>query len=481
MKTSLRIRIFFAMLFLVLAASILIAGVTIYQYSEEAKALHKDKLERKEKAIKSNIQFIFRKTYYPVNTESLGLIFKDRIYEVQEIHNEEIDIYDLKGHLIKSSYASNLHQDTLKLQIEPEILNQLENSSDRRVVKDFKIDGQRHQSLYTYITDVYFKPIGILNIPYIEDDGFLDANLKDFFKLLLQVYAFMFLAAIAIAYLLSNYITKSLKIVGQRITQTKFDQRNEKIGTEKLSIELKPIINAYNQVIDELEESAVKLAKSEREHAWREMARQVAHEIKNPLTPMRLTVQDFERRFNPTDPDASSKLHEFTQKIIQQIDTLSSIASAFSSFAKMPAQQNQQIDILETVKLATGIFSETDVKVFLPSENIYINFDKTQLIRVVTNLLKNAIQATTETKNPKILVQINQDHRFVYLNIADNGIGIAEENQSKIFEPKFTTKTSGMGLGLGMVKNIVENYNGKITFKSKQGKGTTFTIQIPKT
>lgn len=480
MNNSLRTRIFLSMLFLVLAASILIAGVTIYQYSEEAKALHKDKLERKEKAIKSNIQFIFRKTYYPVNTESLNLIFKERIYEIQEIHNEEIDIYDLDGNLIKSSYASNLHQDTLKLKIEPEILARLENSPDRRIVNDFKIDGQRHQSLYTYITDAYFKPIGILNIPYIEDDGFLDANLKEFFKLLLQVYLLMFLAAIAIAYLLSNYITKSLKLVGQRITQTRFDHRNQKIGTEKLSLELKPIINAYNKVIDELEESAVKLAKSEREQAWRQMARQVAHEIKNPLTPMRLSVQDYQRRFNPDDPEAISKLQEFTQKIIQQIDTLSSIASAFSSFASMPAQQNKLIDVSETIKLATGIFSEENISISLPDEKIYINFDKTQLIRVVTNLLKNAIQATSEIEDAKIVVQVNQDTDVVYLHVSDNGVGIEEEHQEKIFEPKFTTKTSGMGLGLGMVKNIVENYKGSIRFKSKINKGTTFTIQIPK-
>lgn len=480
MKNSLRTRIFLSMLFLVLAASILIAGVTIYQYSEEAKALHIDKLERKEKAIKSNIQFIFRKTYYPVDTESLSLIFKERIYEIQEIHNEEIDIYDLEGNLIKSSYASNLHRDTLKLQIKPEVLEALENSSDKRVVIDFKIDGQRHQSLYTYITDAYFKPIGIVNIPYIEDDGFLEANLKEFFKLLLQVYLLMFLAAIAISFLLSNYITKSLKLVGQRITQTKFDQRNQKIGTEKLSVELKPIINAYNHVIDELEESAVKLAKSEREQAWRQMAKQVAHEIKNPLTPMRLSVQDFHRRFNPHDTNAISKLREFTDKIIQQIDTLSSIASAFSSFASMPAQQNKLIDVSETIKLATGIFSEENIHILLPEDKIYINFDKTQLIRVVTNLLKNAIQATSEIEEPKIVVQVSQDAKFVYLNVSDNGKGIEEEHQDKIFEPKFTTKTSGMGLGLGMVKNIVENYKGSISFTSQLHKGTTFTIQIPK-
>lgn len=480
MRTSLRIRIFLSMILLILAASILIAGVTIYQYSEEARALHVDKLERKEKAIKSNIQFVFRKTYYPVNTESLDLIFKERIYEIQEIHNEEIDIYDLNGNLIKSSYASNLHQDTLDLKIEKEILNRLENSTDKRVVVDFKLDGQRYQSLYTYISDAYFKPIGIVNIPFIEDDGFLDANLKNFFKLLLQVYLLMFLAAIVIAYLLSNYITKSLKMIGYRITETKFDQRNEKISTEKLSKELKPIINAYNQVIDELEESAVKLAKSEREQAWREMARQVAHEIKNPLTPMRLTVQDFERRFNPNDEEAVKKLHEFTKKVIQQIDTLSSIASAFSSFAKMPAQQNELIDVTETIKLATGIFTEENIKVLIPDENIYIKFDKTQLIRVITNLLKNALQATAEKEHPKVVVQVSQDHKNVSISVSDNGKGINEEHQDKIFEPKFTTKTSGMGLGLGMVKNIVNNYNGSIKFVTKEGKGTTFTIQIPK-
>ncbi|GGE22517.1 sensor histidine kinase [Psychroflexus salis] len=480
MKTSLRIRIFLSMLLLVLAASVLIAAVTIYQYREEAKALHIDKLERKEKAIKSNIQYIFRKTYYPVNTESLDLIFKERIYEIQEIHNEEIDIYDLKGNIIKSSYASNLHQDTVNLSINPSILEQLENAPDKRVVVDFKLDGQRYQSLYTLITDAYFKPIGIVNIPFIEDDGFLDANLKEFFKLLLQVYVLMFLAAIAIAYLLSNYITKSLKLVGQRITQTKFHQSNEKISTDKLSVELKPIINAYNQVIDELEESAVKLAKSEREQAWREMARQVAHEIKNPLTPMRLTVQDFDRRFKPNDDAAIAKLHEFTQKIIQQIDTLSSIASAFSSFAKMPAQQNELIDACETIKLATGIFSEENIQVLTPEENIYIKFDKTQLIRVITNLLKNAIQATAEKESPKVVVQIHQDHNYVYVSVSDNGVGIKNEHQDKIFEPKFTTKTSGMGLGLGMVKNIVENYKGNIRFVTKPNKGTTFTIELPK-
>lgn len=480
MKTSLRIRIFLSMLFLVLAASILIAGVTIYQYREEAKALHIDKLERKEKAIKSNIQFIFRKTYYPVNTESLHLIFKDRIYEIQEIHNEEIDIYDLQGNLIKSSYTSNFQKDTLLQKIDPSIIQELEDSSDRRVVRNFELEGQPHQSLYTYITDIYFKPIGILNIPYIEDDGFLDANLKEFFKLLLQVYLFMFLAAIAISYFLSNYITKSLKRVGQHITQTKFDQRNKKIGTEKLSIELKPIINAYNKVLDELEESAVKLAKSEREIAWRQMAKQVAHEIKNPLTPMRLSVQDFERRFNPSDTDALQKLHEFTQKIIQQIDTLSSIASAFSSFASMPAQENKLIDIAETIKLATGIFSDENIHIFLPKEKIYINFDKTQLIRVVTNLLKNAIQATVNQPNAKIIVQVDQDENSVFLRVTDNGIGIDKDHLTKIFEPKFTTKTSGMGLGLGMVKNIVENYKGSIKVQSQLRKGSSFIIEIPK-
>lgn len=233
-------------------------------------------------------------------------------------------------------------------------------------------------------------------------------------------------------------------------------------------------------MIDELEGSAAKLATSEREAAWREMAKQVAHEIKNPLTPMRLSVQSFQRKFDPQDPEINHKVEEYSNTLIQQIDTMSSIASAFSNFAKMPAQQSETLNVSKIVKLALDIFNEDYIEFQTEDEEILAKFDRTQLIRVVTNLVKNAIQATEEQENPMIKVDVSQDNYHVCIAVQDNGVGIPEDNKPKVFEPKFTTKNSGMGLGLAMVKNIVETFKGTITFESHEHIGTTFRIKFPK-
>ncbi|MGB5275470.1 MAG: ATP-binding protein, partial [Flavobacteriaceae bacterium] len=246
------------------------------------------------------------------------------------------------------------------------------------------------------------------------------------------------------------------------------------------SEEIEKLVTSYNAMIEELEQSAVKLARSEREQAWREMAKQVAHEIKNPLTPMRLSVQSFERKFDPQDPKIKNKVAEYSKTLIQQIDTMSSIASAFSNFAEMPAQQNETLNVINIVKLALDIFNEDYIHFMADEPEIIAKLDRTQLIRVVTNLVKNAIQAVPEVTSPRILVSVSTEDDDVKISVADNGIGISDGFKDKIFEPKFTTKSSGMGLGLGMVKNIVETYKGTISFTSQPGKGTVFTVKFPK-
>lgn len=194
---------------------------------------------------------------------------------------------------------------------------------------------------------------------------------------------------------------------------------------------------------------------------------------------MRLSVQNFERKFDPNDPGIHRKVKEFSHTLINQIDTMSSIASAFSNFAKMPAQQNETLNVPKIVKLALDIFNEEYILFSSEKEEILAKFDRTQLIRVVTNLVKNAIQATEAVKNPAILVAVTQEEGHACLTVSDNGTGISEENKSKIFEPKFTTKSSGMGLGLAMVKNLVESCNGSIEFTSKLNKGTIFKVRLP--
>lgn len=482
LSKSLRFRIFLSMLLLVVLASILIAIVTIYQYREEAQDYHRERLQRKELAITKNIEYVLKNTTYPVETAKIPLIFKNKIYEIKDVNRLDIYLYDLEGKLLKSSKASFL-KDTSQARIPRTILDALENSTDHRYLESFEEEGQKYQSSYLYLTDSSFKPLAILNLPYIEDDDFINKELKEYLYRMGIAYFFTLLIAIALAYFLSKYITRSLNHVSAKINETRLNKRNKKIELdENTTQEISNLVLAYNGMIDELESSAAQLAANEREAAWREMAKQVAHEIKNPLTPMRLTVQSFQRKFDPNDEQIDEKLNEYSNTLIQQIDTMSSIASAFSTYADMPAQQDETLNVVRITKLALDIFNEDYIFFTSEEKEIVSKFDRTQLIRVVTNLIKNSIQAIeqNQTENPRIEVHVFTDQDWASITVKDNGMGISEEYKTKVFEPKFTTKSSGMGLGLAMVKNIMETYNGNITFESEVGKGTKFRVDIPK-
>lgn len=467
------------MILLVLVASVLIAGVTIYQYREQAIDYHEARLERKEEQILQAIEFTLQRTTYPITTENLGLIFKDEIYRIAIIENANFNIYDLEGQLIKSS-RPKFNIDSVSICLEPHVLNALRSGNSKRYVEINEAAGDTYQASYSLITDSRFKPIGILNLSYFQENSFYENELREFLLRLGAVYLLMLLAAISLAYFISKYITRSLQTISEKLTQTRLAKINEKIYLEDSSEEISKLIAAYNSMIEELEESAAKLARSEREQAWREMAKQVAHEIKNPLTPMRLSVQSFERTFDPSDPKVGEKIAEYSRTLIQQIDTLSSIASAFSTFAKMPAQQNENLDVAAIVKLALDIFNEPYIHFLAEEEGIIAKMDRTQLIRVVTNLVKNAIQAVPDVRHPRILVSVTADRDWAKIMVADNGVGISDVHMEKIFEPKFTTKTSGMGLGLGMVRSIVEGAGGTIKLTSQPGKGTVFTVLLPR-
>lgn len=467
------------MIVLILIASILMASISIIQFKNEARDYHQERLERKEKAIKEHINYVLSTSTYPLNTRNLGLIFKDKIHELAQIHNLEINIYSLNGKLVKSSKAS-FSIDSVSPPIPKYILKLVQSSIEKRYVDIKNINGVKNRSSYSQIKDEKFKPLGILNLPYVEDDGFYEKELQNFLLHLGQVYGFMLVIAFALAYFLSTYITQSLKTISDKLNETTLTQKNEKIVLEANSKEINLLIKAYNGMVDELEKSAIKLAQSEREEAWREMAKQVAHEIKNPLTPMRLTVQSFQRKFDPQDPELPQKLKDYTETLIQQIDTMSAVASAFSNFASMPAQQNENLNVVEVVELTLDLFNE-DYLVFESEEKeIVSKMDRTQLIRIITNLVKNAIQSIPENQEDKsVLVSVRRHPKEVIILVKDNGTGIEEQYIRKIFEPKFTTKNSGMGLGLGIIKNIIENYKGTITFESEYGKGTTFMVALP--
>ena len=476
---SLRVRIFLSMIFLTMIASVLIAAVSIYQFRKEAREYHQDRLERKEVAITEHINYVLQNTSFELTTENLKYIFREKITEIADVHSIEINLFDLKGNLLISSRAIfKLDKDTPK--INPSTLKIIQSSLDKRYIEFSKIDGQSFRSSYSYLKDTKFKPMGILNLPYEENTEFYDNEVQNFLIRFGQVYIFMFLISIILSYFLSSYITKSLKIISDKIEETQLNQRNEKIVIEDGSKEINLLIKSYNTMVDKLEESATILAQSEREQAWREMAKQVAHEIKNPLTPMRLTVQSFQRKFDPNDPNITQKLDDYTKTILQQIDTMTAVAGAFSNFATMPAQQNETLNVVRIVKMALEIFNEDYIQFSALEDEIIAKLDRTQLIRVITNLVKNAIQAIPEEQENKLVfVTVFRQGDDVKIAIKDNGKGISVENQKRVFEPKFTTKSSGMGLGLAIIKNIIENYNGTITFETEPNVGTEFLVSFP--
>ena len=236
-------------------------------------------------------------------------------------------------------------------------------------------------------------------------------------------------------------------------------------------------------MVDEIEESTHKLANSEREYAWREMAKQIAHEIKNPLTPMKLNVQQLFKSWNDKVPGFDKMLERFTKNQIEYIDNLSSIASAFSAFAKMPVTNPVEVNLPDQVKISLELFKDTDNIVFQvhwPHESkVIVYADKEHLNGVFSNLIKNGIQSIPPGRDGLIKVNMEVIGDKVVIAISDNGTGIPEDLQKKLFTPNFTTKSSGMGLGLSIVKKYVESANGRIWFKSEADKGTTFYVELP--
>jgi len=486
----LRTRIFFAMILLVFVSFLLIGITTSFQIRENSFYYHELRLDRKESQLQRAFYILFnRKSKQPDNQLSylyskrpefginistvLDAELKDEIFKISDVQNINFTLYDLDGTLI----GSTVNQDVIN-KLDETVINELEVSNDLKIVKTNEAEDQFYRSSFSYILDINERPIWILNLPYIDDDKLNAYEIRSFIINIAQVYVLLFVLAIVISYFVSSYITNPISELVKKMRQMRIDKSNKKIGINVSSKEIFTLVSSYNNMVDQIDENVKKLSKSQRELAWREMAKQVAHEIKNPLTPMKLSVQNFKLKFNPNDPKIQDKMEDFSDTLVQQIDVLSSISTAFSHFAELPAQKNENIDIISTTKLALEIFNEQNIIFQSKLGSLNVKIDRTNLIRVITNLVKNAIQATENIKDSKIIVSVKKLRNKAIIEIEDNGDGIPRKNRDKIFEPKFTTKSKGMGLGLSIIKNLVTNYNGKIDFVSKKGK-TIFKIELP--
>lgn len=400
-----------------------------------------------------------------------------------KVFDTDINLYDLQGNLISSTRPEIFDQHLLSEKINPLAYYMLSKEKESFYVTQENIGKLIYSSSYLPFHNSNKEIVAYLNLPYFARQSELQNEVSSFLMTLMNVYTFIIVLSIIIILLISNYISRPLRMIKEKLQKLTLGAKNEKIEW-KGEDEIGHLVTEYNRMVDQMAHKADLLAKSERESAWREMAKQVAHEIKNPLTPMKLSVQHLLRSWNEKDPDWEERLHRLSDTLIQQIDTLSDIATAFSDFAKMPKSNNEKIDLNEIISHAIELYTDY--------ENIQINFsaktnnsmsvfaDRKQLLRVFNNLIKNSIQSFELNQMGFVDIDITEIGNEYHIFIRDNGCGIPENKKAMIFVPNFTTKTKGTGLGLAMVKNIILSFGGHIDFDSQEGKGTVFTIKLPK-
>lgn len=465
------------MILLVFMSSVLILFATLFQYNNQSEDYNLRRLLRKENQVKSHLNFIFE------NSNETSTIFNEGVLKslnsIADIHKVNFSIYDLEGKPIFFSYVNYDEYDKL-IYLKKNIIEEISNSENFRIIMQNPEERGLFLSTFSYIYDNSNKPFAILYFPYFEDISFSQMELNSFLNTLYKIYLFLFALAILVAFFMSRYISLPLEKIKQKIDQTGLLKTNKKISLKNASKEIFGLVNSYNNLVDVLDKSKEKLAKSEREQAWQEMAKQVAHEIKNPLTPMRLSIQSFQEDFDSNESNNKKKVNEFSKILIDQIDVMSKVANSFSDFATMPKTKRENIDIIMITSTAVDIFEKNIISFNHPEKKIICFIDRTQWIRVITNLIQNAIQSVPKNKKPEIIVDVKDFVNHVKVIISDNGSGIKIGDKNKIFEPKFTTKSGGMGLGLGIVKNILNSFNADITFESNKRLGTNFIIKLKK-
>jgi len=366
--------------------------------------------------------------------------------------------------------------------INPEAFGILLEKEKNEYIIEEHIGGLNYLSSYMSFYNEDNTLLAYINLPYFTMQNLLTSEISNLVVTLINFTLLLLMLMMWIAVFLSERITSPLNLLQQAMASVKYGKKNKPIDYGSRD-EVGELVKQYNRMIDELEDSANKLARSEREMAWREMARQIAHEIKNPLTPMKLNVQQLFKWWNDKAPDFEGKLSTFTDNQIEYIDNLSNIATAFSYFARLPDADPAEVNVVSQLKTTLEMFGNAEnVSVTLDSGNIskaMVMADKEHLNGIFSNLLKNALQAIPSGRKGIINVKLEASLDKVQVRFTDNGTGIPEELKPRMFTPNFTTKSSGMGLGLSIAKRYTETAGGTIWFESDPGNGTSFIVELP--
>ena len=413
--------------------------------------------------------------------KSVAKTEEKNIINIAEIHGVDVNIYDLKGNLKLASLALPYVKGIVSTKMNPKAYYHLSNQNEIQYFQKEQIGNLNYVSSYVPVFDVQGNATAYLNIPYFTSESRLQQEIANFLVTIINLNAFIFLMAGIVALFITNRITNSFSVISEKMKKINLGKINEALYWNR-NDEIGGLVKEYNKMLAKLDESAAALAKTEREGAWREMAKQVAHEIKNPLTPMKLSMQFLQRSIENNSPDLKALTANLANTMVEQIDHLSNIASEFSQFANIENANKEMLDINESLLSIQQLHrgnEQISIEWKLMETPIMVLADKTHMNRLFTNLVQNALQSVPENKLPQIEVEELLQDGNVLIKIKDNGEGIDDHIQSDIFTPNFTTKTSGTGLGLAMCKRIVEQMNGRIWFETSTNQGTSFFVQLP--
>ncbi len=474
-------RVQYSMIIILLLSALSIGGASAFFIFNIYENKNLAFLNEKMHSVLRELELTLTNEYYLDHTYEYYL--HDLLLQYSNIFFSDINIYGIDGLLIASSRPKVFEEGLVGSKMNALAFHKMNNEHHSQFIHTEHIGLLEYLSAYTPIYNRYQEKLAYLNLPYFAKQSELRNEVSYFLVAFINIYLFLVLMAVVLALFVSGYVTKPLQTIREKMARIQLGRTNEKISWNR-DDEIGSLVSEYNRMIDELSISADLLARSERETAWREMARQVAHEIKNPLTPMKLSVQYLEKAWKEKVPDWDERLSRFTKTMTEQIDNMATIAGEFSDFAQMPAGKNHRIDLKSFVPEAMDLYKDLEnVEIRLvmdePGEPMIVNADRQQLLRVFNNLIKNAIQSYDKKEKAIIEVSCRREEDDYKISIRDYGCGIPDNLQHNIFNPYFTTKAKGMGLGLSMVKNIVESINGNIVFSSKEGQGSTFHISIP--
>jgi len=476
-QASLKNKLRISFLGLLIITFVSIASAIIYKSTELSTKNQKNILEEKMQSVLVELKHKLSQTN---NIKSLNVDYLNYLLiKFSNVFFTDINLYDLSGRLIASSRPEVFERGLIGNRMHPIAFNTVVRKKRSYLTHTEQIGTQNYLSSYTPIKSSKNEIIAYLNLPYFAKDKEIKSDVTSLITAFLNIFVFLFLVTSLLSIVISARITLPLVIIQKKLKSFGLGKNNEAIDY-KSNDEIGALIKEYNRTVEELNTNIELLAQKEREGAWKEMAKQIAHEIKNPLTPMKLSIQHLKYVWQDDRPDKEQKLNDTVDLIVRQIDNLAEIATAFSDFSKMTVAKKKPFNLIRLIQEQIDLHAkEVSIKLIAKEDALFEVFaDEQQINRVYQNILTNSIQAIPNKEEAKISIHIWKEKQSIYTKICDNGTGMSKEIQERLFEPNFTTKNSGMGLGLAIVKQIIKNNSGEITFESTENKGTCFTISL---